>query len=170
MRGRVNAIWLAQRRLEDYRISVSTTWTSQWLHNTGGHRSGSAPPLVVILPSRNQRANCPSAKLFMGQLTAGRIPLRAVAIAFHQSHRGKLRPIERSGGARSANPTPPPARPLHTRDLLTRLSKVRNPPTDDRICGQNHCVRVNLAVRSSMPVPFVLRGTERVSKSVRHCE
>ena len=62
MRGRVNAMWLAQRRLEDYRISVSTTWTSQWLHNTGGHRPGSVPPLAVILPSRNQRANCPSAK------------------------------------------------------------------------------------------------------------
>lgn len=41
------------------------------------------------------------------------------------------------------------------------------PPTDDRIRGQIHCVRVNLAVRSLIRVPFVLKGTGWVSKSVR---
>ncbi len=64
----------------------------------------------------------------------------------------------------TAIPRPPPATlPPHSRELLTRLWEVRCPPTDDRICGQNHCVRVNLTVRSSILVPFVFRGTEWVS-------
>ena len=60
------------------------------ISNTRGHRPGSAPPLVVILPSRNQRANCPSAKKLIGQVTTGRTG-RAVAIAKYQPHGGKLR-------------------------------------------------------------------------------
>ncbi len=58
--------------------------------STGGHRPESAPPFVLILPSRNQRANCPSAKKLMGQVTTGRTR-RAVTIAKYQPHGGQLR-------------------------------------------------------------------------------
>ena len=58
--------------------------------NTRGHQRGSAPPLVLILRSRNQRANCPSAKKLIGQIATGRIAI-GVTISEYQPHGGWLR-------------------------------------------------------------------------------
>ncbi len=69
---------------------ILKTPTNPSVSNTRGHRPGSVPPLVFILPSRNQRANCPSAKKLIGQVTTGRTR-RAVAVAKYQPHGGELR-------------------------------------------------------------------------------
>ncbi|MHB8861179.1 MAG: hypothetical protein ACYC6N_02160 [Pirellulaceae bacterium] len=42
------------------------------ISSTRGIRLGSVPPLAFILPSHDQRANCPSAKKLIGQVTTGR--------------------------------------------------------------------------------------------------